>query len=208
MKMATAGKETGDGWLHGFIDAAVEEGLCTKTNCTTCGAREFRIGLLSLLELETGRDNRGRIGREEASALAQELASVRPSKERESGFESATRCLLYEIWLNLRNPGIDGIVEPAILGTWSGRVLERMQAHHRERIEAQRRRREEVNPTNVLRRRSEKKRLRQEAHLQRIREKRERDRIWWETRNKETEPSVTSSEVSHQADQEDRRELR
>ncbi len=45
----TSSTNYGKDWLQGYLEASVANNLCTKISCTTCGAVDFRKGLLRAL---------------------------------------------------------------------------------------------------------------------------------------------------------------
>jgi hypothetical protein len=96
------------------------------------------------------------------------LALVRPVGEADFRFEAAVRLVLFEIWYTVGESARERELEPILAGTWTGSVLERMKAHHRERMEEQRTFAESQDPERVRERRDEKRRLRQEKHAERL----------------------------------------
>lgn len=164
------------GWLQRFIERAMEEKMCVQIHCTTCGARDFRQGLWSVI----GGKSKGDLGPMFGNAKA--LAELMVGLKKKDGYtyehEKAVRLMLFEIWPYLGNEDRESELEPTLRGTWAGEVLARMKAHSSARREAQRVHAE--REANAPRRREEKKRQRAEQHAARLSAKVERDRRWRE----------------------------
>src|SRR5688572_3190570 len=124
-------------WLQRFIEDAVGRTLCTEIGCTTCGAREFRLGLLEAFAEHSGRTKPGCFDGESARAVGCDLAGVQPSTTPEE-IERAVMLILYEVWATLGEAPAESLVAPHLAGTWSGEILVRMQAHHKSCLEEQR----------------------------------------------------------------------
>jgi len=177
-------------WLQAYLAEAVRKKLCTEIMCTTCGAREFRLGVVRALRDATVQRPRKQIEPEIDLEVARALAEVTPygmTGPEIARFAGAVRCILSDLWSGA--PILDSEIGSrtllphseieALLGsTWAGDLLHRMKEHHEAR-EAERRTREVFqNPANVQKRREEKKRLKQEQHKRRLALKQERDRLW------------------------------
>ena len=163
-------------WLQAYLVEAVGRNLCTQVYCTTCGAMEFRRGVLSALAKASGGSPRPSFDRDAVVKISAALAGVTPTKTDSEEFVSAVRCLLCDLWSGV--PLLDRPIEVSLAGSWAGEVLSAMKAHHAAR-QAERRAREEFqDPATVKKRRAEKKRLKQEQHAKRLLLKKERDRIW------------------------------
>ena len=170
-------------WLEAYLAEAVRKKLCTKIHCTTCGAMEFRRGVLSALSIATGQHPRQCFDRESAVEIARALAEVKPNGDAPLSLEDAVRCLLVDLWSGI--PLLDNDIEALLAGSWAGDILGRMKTHHEAR-EAERRARDEFqSPAAVQKRREEKKRLKQEQHEKRLALKKERDRLWREKSGEE-----------------------
>jgi hypothetical protein len=172
-------------WLQQYLAESVREGRCTRIYCTTCGAREFRKGLIAALEKETGQPRASSVGADNAFAIVHALTNVRPfNTEDASRMEQAVRLILFEIWRTATSKRAEREWEPLLNGTWAGDVLARMKAHH-ERLQIARRARAEYeSPLRVEERRAQKRKKRQEAHALRLALKVERDRLWREGQKK------------------------
>ncbi len=166
-------------WLEAYLVDAVTRKLCTKIGCTTCGAMEFRNGVLSASSRATGEPLRQRYDDQKNNIeIAKALAEINPSGDELFDFEHPVRLLLSDLWGGL--PFLDNEIEALLAGSWAGGVLARMKAHH-EAKQAKRRVQEELNnPTIIEKRRAEKKRLKQDQHEKRMALKKERDRLWRE----------------------------
>lgn len=175
-------------WLQSYLADAVRRKLCTKINCSTCGATEFRRGLIAALNGDAaqgaGENYRRPLEREEGIRLLKALAEVASDDGGGSStaFEGAVRFLLYDLWASWVLRETDS--ENLLAGSWAGSILDRMKTHYEARMAAQRRREELNNPANVQKRREERKRLKQEQHELRLARKKERDRIWREQHQK------------------------
>ena len=166
------------GWLQEYLTGAVGSNLCTRIHCTTCGAMEFRQGLLSKLARLTGRQGLKRLDHRSAVDIARSLALVQPVGVDRYSFEEAARLVLFDIWYAAEEGARERDLELVLAGTWAGSVLERMKAHHQARSEERRAYAESQDPVRVRQKREEKRRLRQEKHSERLALKKERDRTW------------------------------
>jgi hypothetical protein len=54
--VAAGSKIMTSNWLEAYLLDAVSKKLCTKIHCTTCGALDFRRGVLGIAEGEKTRD--------------------------------------------------------------------------------------------------------------------------------------------------------
>ena len=163
-------------WLEDYLAQSVLRGLCTAIHCTTCGAREFRLGVLSALAEIQGVPPKSGYDRESVVEIAKALADTQPSPDRSIQLESAVRCLLFDLWspIQILNSELKGILD----GTWAGNVLQKMEDHENARTNARLARDEYEDPVNVQKRRDEMKRLKAEKHQERLESKKERDRLW------------------------------
>lgn len=171
-------------WLQEYVEDAVRRQICTRIYCTTCGAREFRNGFWSALAAETGREGAAASDLSDIEAAARALRLVTPPDEMRWEFDQAVRLLLHELWSSCYPLGRIYLLAP-LEGSWAGRLLEGMIEHHEAREAARRAHAEFNSPEQIARRREEKKRLKQERHQQRLAEKKERDRLYWERKRKE-----------------------
>ncbi len=64
-------------WLQSYLVSSVSRNLCTTIHCTTCGAMDFRRGVLQAAVGSSHVDPR-RIDRADALDIAIALAGVRP----------------------------------------------------------------------------------------------------------------------------------
>ena len=175
-------------WLDRYIDEVVVKRICTTTYCTTCGAREFRQGLLDSLAAESqpARTRRVRCFTvEEARLLLDGLKWVTvPSQD--AGFNSsrdrtsAIRFVLKSVWDALGGENGEPEMQRALAESWAGAELDQMIAHHRN-LQAQHA--EFVarqDPERVAHSKIEKRRLKALRHQDRLEAKKERDRAWHE----------------------------
>ena len=159
-------------WLQAFLSDAVRKKLCTRSNCTTCGAMDFRRGVLAGLDSPKSDPWRLRFERESTLEIAEALSGITPDGIAYASLEAAVRCLICDLWSGI--PVIDQEIEKRLAGSWAGEVLDRMKEHHQARLAA----RELQSPANAKKRHDEKKRLKQEQHLGRLALKQERDKLW------------------------------
>jgi hypothetical protein len=115
-------------WLETYLVEAVSRNVCIKIHCTTCGALEFRRGVLSALSMATGKPLRQHFDRESNFEIAKVLAEVEPACDAPGGPDDAVRCLLVDLWSG--RPLLDDEIEVLLAGTWTGELLRRMREHH------------------------------------------------------------------------------
>ena len=164
-------------WLQAYLAASTRRNLCTRIHCTTCGALEFRYGVLDALSQAMGRPPQRHLDRVAGLDVARGLAVIASAAAREIS-EEAVRCILFDLWS--RVPMSVEELHSLLGRTWSGQVLKRMQQHYAARLTAQRARATDEDPQAVQHRRAEKQRMRQERHRQRLALQRERSRLWHE----------------------------
>lgn len=171
-------------WLHAYLVDAVTRHLCTRIGCTTCGALDFRRGVLTALASVTGQPAEKRFDEQRGLAIAHALAGVEPDADDTGDMEAAVRCLLFDLWG--ATPMARGEIEALLDGTWAGAVLSRMQEHHT-RKNAARRAQAEMEAADARRREAQKPRTAQEQYERRER-KQERDRLWRAGQGRSTDP--------------------
>ena len=115
-------------WLQLYLIESVRENRCTRVHCSTCGATQFRRGLLDALAKETGRGPMKHLDRAGANEVVRGFAAVASPAEAPDAVEEAVRCVLYDLWSGV--PMSVEELESLLAGTWSGEVLKRMKAHH------------------------------------------------------------------------------
>ena len=167
-------------WLEAYLLEALREGLCTDVHCTTCGALEFRQGLLRALTRFTGTQRHTVIDRQSAVLVTVGLSQVHPPAQQSSQLEAAVRLVLCDIWDGLGEKTADRELGPILKGAWAEDVLARLKAHHRKRMEEKRAFTERNDPVVVQRRREEKRQAKQAKLAERAGRKKERDRLWHE----------------------------
>lgn len=165
-----------ENWLSYYLDESVRRDLCTTIYCTTCGSREFRLGILRTLAETKGIEPQTEYNRENIVEIAMALADVQPDVSRSSKFEDAVRCLLFDLWSPI--PILNAELKSILEGTWAGELLKRMEDHENERADARRAQEEFEAPVNAQKRRDERTRLNAEKHQERLEKKKERDRLW------------------------------
>ena len=168
-------------WLQAYLIESIDKRLCTRIYCTTCGAQEFRHGLLDAVARATDQPRPPHLDGKSADAIAEALARVEPVQSRTGPdhkvidprrYKETVRLVIFDLW---------AILTPldSILGnTWAGNVLESMRSHERSVQSYRDSRIEHESPERVAERREEKRRQRRGPHEQRLALKKERDRLW------------------------------
>jgi hypothetical protein len=124
-------------WLGIYLFDCIQRNVCTKIGCTTCGAREFRDGLLAGAARQMQRLHLRRLAPDSASVIAQALAGIGPPDDAPvDSFESAVRLILTTIWATLGEPIANETIEPLLAGSWAGGLLRQMKLHHSARMDA------------------------------------------------------------------------
>ena len=142
-------------WLQPFLIEAVQKNLCTRIRCTTCGASEFRKGLLKAAAKSSGRDQVGGLDEITARMILESLARINPPLQLEREVEEAVRLVLFDLWASLLLQG----KEHLLTGSWAGNVLEHMAAHYKATVERSKALAEFQDPERVSARRAEKRKL-------------------------------------------------
>lgn len=167
-------------WLQEYLQEAARASTCMKIGCTTCGAADFRNGLLARLpgggaggSASSAGARRRVLDPHQSQAIAQALAGV----ERTSASwaeEAGIRFLLYEIWASGH---LSLAIEALMAGSWAGRVLAAMREHEARRQTARRAHEMRNDAEAISARRESARRERQVRHAARLEAKRERDRL-------------------------------
>jgi len=85
-------------WLAPVIEDAIRRRLCTRIGCSTCGATDFLTNVQKAIQDELGAS--GQVAQVNMPlVLAQGLAQLKPSAEKEACFEGPAQFLLYDLWL-------------------------------------------------------------------------------------------------------------
>ena len=165
-------------WLHEYLDGAVRTDICTKIHCTTCGAEQFRLGLLRQIQMRTGIRTAGRLTAESALAVGEALAGLQADFSNPTKAEEAIRCILYDAWCVLSDELFQREFVALLKTAWAGAILREMQEHY-ERLQVARQRQAEYESSAaVAARREKRQRLKREKHAERLARKTERDRLW------------------------------
>jgi hypothetical protein len=167
-------------WLHEYLGASVRRNLCTRIYCTTCGATEFRHGLLQAVAMATNQPPSHTYNQGAAVSLAQALADMRPSDADAIQLENAGRYVIFDICRMIGECEAERILGQ----NWGGNVLRRMQEHNRNVLAARSAKAEHEDPARVQERREEKRRVAKERHEQRLALKEHRDRAWRDSQGK------------------------
>jgi hypothetical protein len=163
--------DSGSYWLQAYIEASVAADLCVSISCTTCGAVDFRKGLLHELAQSSGDTISSRMDAMQASAIAKALAGLVNPREAHR-YEKPIRLILFDICNKVGEAEVAQILK----GTWSGGILQDMQAHQRAEVLRHRNHAEKNDPEAIEKRREEKRRMKAEKHASRLAAKIERDR--------------------------------
>ena len=171
-------------WLERYLETAIRNNVCVRIRCTTCGAEDFRLGLLGEYARATGKVAStvitfARLNHDTAIDLAQALALVRPSKTDRKFFD-AVRFVLFDVRYFIGGPWAEQELERILGHSYAGDVLERMKAHYNETQRARTAREDYQSPERVQQRREEKRRMNQQQHAERMERKKEKDRLWRE----------------------------
>ena len=163
-------------WLQEYLDDAIGRKVCTKIGCTTCGAADFRTGVLSALANASNMEKPPARDANTAQSILKALAAVEPPAERASDYFDAARLLIYDA-VSIR--GVEEKTAAEILKeSWAGRVFAAMQSHDRELTAARLKRRQFERADAVAARREAKRAKQQQAIRERLEKKAEIDRIW------------------------------
>ena len=177
---------TGDrDWLQRYLFESVRKNLCTRIRCTTCGAGEFRNGLLYAAARAIGQERFEGLDETSALVIVRALGRVHPVPHLERQTEEAIRLVLFNIWTVLGEAAMARKFEPLLAGSWAGGILERMKAQYKAESERRKAIAEFQDPVCVQQRQEEKRARKEQKHKERLALKKERDRIWREKQNAE-----------------------
>lgn len=77
----SSAREVQGSWLQAYLADAVARKVCVTIHCTTCGAQEFRRGLLQQLAVHGGEPGSQGLSPNLAHVLVLALATVQPVKQ-------------------------------------------------------------------------------------------------------------------------------
>src|SRR5215813_12946064 len=86
-----------ENWLQNYLVESVLRNLCTIIHYTTCGARDFRPGVLTALAKAKGESPKNRYDRDTAIEIAKALADIQPNTTQSITLIDAVRCLLFDL---------------------------------------------------------------------------------------------------------------
>lgn len=175
-------------WLADFFDLAASKNWCTSIYCTTCGARDFRLGLQRATARAMGKPAGfvRIVGHpfddEPGLVLARALAELPEPTPEQRKHHDAVKMTLHELWMASGGDATTHArLDPILKGSWAGRVLDGMFSHQAE-VRAERREFEAFNaPEAVAARREAKRAAKAAAHAARLAAKVERDKAWRES---------------------------
>lgn len=170
-------------WLRAFLDDAVRRRLCCRIGCTTCGAMDFRRGVVRAASAATGAPDAWPMQGPTAKAIATALGQMEsPGRPVPYDFVYAVRLLICDLdWVLGRDE-----LREALGASWASGKLVEMEHHHAEREAARRAYEMQNDPAIRERNRESKRRARAEKHATRLAVKAERDRVWRASRGMDT----------------------
>jgi len=180
-------------WLQQFISAALRRNLCTRIGCTTCGAREFRSGLMARLGIpisEVMTDPLPPLGADHAQRLLNLMSELKPPEHAMNLYSEPMQLMIYDCRCALGGDRALPAMQDRLGQSWAGHVLRAMIADEEALMRARQAREEarvrgweahaatRTDPAVGERRlqRKRERRLAQERHLLR---KKERDKLLW-----------------------------
>lgn len=175
-------------WLNDFLEEAYRNNLCTKINCTTCGAKDFRINLCTKTANVVGIDMPGQkiiytqVIRNESvlRELVRQLSLLNPDNNSKVRIIDAVRLILYEVWNIAGEHDADVLYWPLLGNSWASEVLATMKEHSKRLVEERGKRAAFESPEATKERRDKRKRLKQIKHAERLEIKKKRDKAWFE----------------------------
>jgi len=123
-------------WLQPLLERAVSERWCTRINCTTCGAHQFRDAYILEARKRANPSALPPFDMAAARILTLSLRNCLPPNSGTHEFEESTRLVLYELWATFGDTVTKSELFPLLQDTWAGSVLHRMQAHYQRRLDA------------------------------------------------------------------------
>ena len=162
-------------WIAEYVEAAGAAKICTRIHCTTCGALNFRQGLVRRASDVAG-TNVSTWDDDLAALTAEGLVPM--STDFTCRHIEATRFVFFELWSAIGDTAFRKIVEARVEGTPAGEILQAMRDHSA-RVELSRRiEAERCDPMIAQRRRDAKKVEKAAAHAARLAAKEDRDRAF------------------------------
>jgi ADP-ribosylglycohydrolase len=165
-------------WLLDFLIEAKSRRLCTKVNCTTCGAREFRNRLRAVTAQALVDSEPQALDQYYWTFLAKSLAEVNPDQRARARLIEGVRLIICDLRVRFFAAPGRRRLHKLLDGSWAGEVLASMEAHqemirlrrleHQERLERLQERNERRSLEHAVR------------QHERIERKRTRDRQWRE----------------------------
>jgi hypothetical protein len=180
-------------WLQEYLAEAVAKNLCTRISCTTCGALEFRRGLLKAAARAIHGNSSERLDPGTASTILHALAHLQTPRQSQREMEEAVRMVLFDLWTSLMLHNNEHLLGES----WAGDVLQRMKAHYEAVLARSKAIAESQDPVLVQQRRLEKRNVKQQKHEERLAQKKERDRIWREEEQRmKSDPNNGNAKLS------------
>ena len=174
-----SGRSSDGAWLKQYLEESNRRSLCTKIRCTTCGASEFRRGLLRAYAAATSHAQTETLDYETALGIANALTVIEQPTNGNEKMTKAVRCILHDLWSAFWPNA--ATLRSVLVGCWADAVLQSMEEHERNVQAVRRARAEFEDPVRVNQRREEKMRLKQERHQRRLALKVQKDRMWRQT---------------------------
>ncbi len=179
-------------WLQRFISAALRRNLCTRIGCTTCGAHEFRSGLMAQLGVplsELTAVPLSPLSVDRAERLLDLMSELKPPEPDMTFYSEPMQLMISECRCALGREALPAM-QDRLGQSWAGHVLRSIIADEEARLRARQAREEArrcawepqaatgadwaVSGRRLQRQRE--RRLAQERHLLR---KKERDKLLW-----------------------------
>ena len=197
-------------WLQQFISAAVGRNLCTRIGCTTCGAHEFRAGLMARLGVplsELVAVPLPPLGVDRAERLLDLMSELKPPEHDMGFYSEPMRLMIFDCWIALGGDKALPAMQERLGQSWAGPVLRAMIVHEEER-----RRVWQAHEARLVKdheRRLRRDRERQLAQERRILQKKGRDKRFWANAHNDLEkngynpmpaappPSAYQQQTSH-----------
>ena len=179
-------------WLQRFISAALRRNLCTRIGCTTCGAGEFRSGLMARLGVSISEEIGVPVpplGADRAERLLDLMSELKPPEHDMSLYFEPMQLMISECRCALGREALPAM-QDRLGQSWAGGVLRSMIADVQALVRARQAREEarmrgweahaatRTDPA-VSERRLLRERERRLAQERRLLRKKERDKLLW-----------------------------
>ncbi len=89
-----------DNWLQIYLIESIDKNICLSF-CTTCGAMEFRSGVLAALAQATGQPQRLIMDEDSARSILNAMAGLKPIDRDQAKFGEAFDTVLSEVRITI-----------------------------------------------------------------------------------------------------------